>query len=69
LIGTHNDSRMNIAIALTAIDKGAVVANYVEVIDLLKKDVDGTSKICGAQVRDGLTGETWKIHAKVDHHY
>jgi glycerol-3-phosphate dehydrogenase len=56
---------MNIAIALTAIDKGAVVANYVEVTDLLKKDVDGIAKICGAQVRDGLTGQTWKIHAKV----
>lgn len=56
---------MNVAIALTAIDKGAVVANYVEVTDLLKKEVDGNSKICGAVVKDGLSGDTWKIYAKV----
>ena len=56
---------MNIAIALTAIDKGAVVANHVEVVDLLKKDVAGKEEICGAVVKDVFSGEQWKIYAKV----
>ena len=56
---------MNIALALTAIEEGAAVANHVEVVDLLKKDVSGKEEVCGALVRDNISGETWKIHAKV----
>ena len=32
----HDDARTNIAIALTAAEKGAAVANYCEVTDLIK---------------------------------
>ena len=32
----HDDARTNIAIALTAAEKGAAVANYCEVTSLLK---------------------------------
>ncbi|KAI8620477.1 FAD dependent oxidoreductase-domain-containing protein [Chytriomyces sp. MP71] len=34
--GAHNDSRMNVAIALTAVAHGAVVANHIEVVELIK---------------------------------
>eukprot|EP01103_Thecamoeba_quadrilineata_P019411 TRINITY_DN784_c0_g1_i1.p1 TRINITY_DN784_c0_g1~~TRINITY_DN784_c0_g1_i1.p1 ORF type:complete len:710 (-),score=114.24 TRINITY_DN784_c0_g1_i1:652-2781(-) len=63
--GAHNDSRMNISVALTAASEGAVVANYVEVLQLLKKTAeDGSEKIYGVSVRDNLTGKIWNIYAK-----
>jgi glycerol-3-phosphate dehydrogenase len=59
---------MNVAVALTAIQHGAAVANHVEVVKLLK-NTDGDSdpkngKLCGAVVRDTITGDTWTIKAK-----
>ena len=36
-LGQHNDARMNLAIALTAVRHGASVANHVEVLSLLKR--------------------------------
>lgn len=38
--GQHNDSRMNVALALTAIYHGATVVNHIEVIHL-EKDKNG----------------------------
>ncbi|RHZ58181.1 hypothetical protein Glove_375g15 [Diversispora epigaea] len=60
--GQHNDARMNVALALTAVSRGAVVANHVEVLNLLKDD---QGKLKGAHVRDNLTGEEWDVMAKV----
>ncbi|ODH46538.1 hypothetical protein GX48_07376 [Paracoccidioides brasiliensis] len=54
--GQHNDSRMNVSLAITAALYGATVVNHMEVTKL-EKDVNG--KICGAQVRDTLS-ETGK---------
>ncbi|KAK9480088.1 FAD dependent oxidoreductase-domain-containing protein [Lipomyces japonicus] len=51
--GSHNDSRMNTAIALTAVEKGATVLNHVEVINL-KKDANGN--LIGAVARDVENG-------------
>ncbi|KAJ3279211.1 mitochondrial glycerol-3-phosphate dehydrogenase [Borealophlyctis nickersoniae] len=70
--GAHNDSRMNVAIALTAIAHGAVVANHVEVVKLLKKERTtfigrfgfGKEELYGAILRDNLTGEEWEVRAK-----
>ncbi|KAJ3189640.1 mitochondrial glycerol-3-phosphate dehydrogenase [Irineochytrium annulatum] len=70
--GAHNDSRMNVAIALTAVSQGAVVANHVEVIELLKRPRTthvgapglGDQELYGAVVRDTLTGDTWTVRAK-----
>lgn len=56
----HNDSRTNLAIALTAAQKGAAVANYVEMVDLIKED----GKVVGAVVSDKMTGKTFSIRAK-----
>ncbi|CAG8609362.1 11509_t:CDS:2 [Ambispora gerdemannii] len=59
--GQHNDARMNVAIALTAIASGAVIANHTEVIELLK---DKNGIVNGARVRDTLTGDEWDVKAK-----
>lgn len=57
--GQHNDARMNLAIGLTAARYGAVVANYTEVVHLLKSrdPQTGKEKVCGARCRDVTTGE------------
>ena len=67
--GQHNDSRMNVALAMTAAQYGATVLNHVEVTGL-EKDTNG--KINGAQVRDVLASkngdsanaEPFKVRAK-----
>lgn len=65
--GQHNDSRMNLTLALTATRHGATVANHVEVTSLIKgKELDsnGVRRIVGARVKDQLTGEEWDVHAR-----
>ncbi|KAH6877339.1 FAD dependent oxidoreductase-domain-containing protein [Thelonectria olida] len=47
--GAHNDSRMNVSIAMTAALYGATVVNHAEVTDLIKND---QGKLCGAKVKD-----------------
>ncbi|ORX47136.1 DAO-domain-containing protein [Hesseltinella vesiculosa] len=59
--GQHNDARMNVVLALTAVYHGATVANHCEVLDLTKNDKD---IINGAVVKDTLTGDEWTIKAK-----
>ncbi|KAG9256771.1 glycerol-3-phosphate dehydrogenase [Emericellopsis atlantica] len=49
--GQHNDSRMNVSLAITAALYGATVLNHVEVTDL-EKDAQG--KIRGVKVKDVL---------------
>ncbi|ELR22155.1 Glycerol phosphate dehydrogenase 2, mitochondrial, putative [Acanthamoeba castellanii str. Neff] len=67
--GAHNDSRTNIALALTAATYGATVANHVEVVSLIRAkvtDESGKEKevVSGAVVRDTLSGKTWEVKAK-----
>ncbi|KAL7624462.1 mitochondrial glycerol-3-phosphate dehydrogenase [Parahypoxylon ruwenzoriense] len=65
--GAHNDSRMNVSIAMTAAVYGATIVNHAEVIGL-KKDDKG--KLCGAVVKDlipernGKKSEGFPIKAK-----
>lgn len=67
--GQHNDSRMNVSLALTASLYGANVINHVEVTGL-EKDANG--RICGAKVRDVLDsvdngsdgGKEFRVRAK-----
>lgn len=47
--GAHNDSRMNVSLAMTAALYGSTVVNHVEVTGL-EKDTNGM--LCGAKVRD-----------------
>ncbi|KAG9296312.1 hypothetical protein G9A89_014904 [Geosiphon pyriformis] len=59
--GQHNDARMNVALALTAIANGAVIANHAEVIGLIKNE---KGEVNGARVKDTLTGEELNVKAK-----
>lgn len=65
--GAHNDSRMNVSIAVTAALYGATVANHTEVTSLIK---DNSGRICGATVkdlvaaRDGNPAEDITVRAK-----
>ncbi|MEQ2223983.1 glycerol-3-phosphate dehydrogenase [Ilyodon furcidens] len=64
--GQHNDARMNLAIALCAARHGAAVANYTEVVSLLKsKDQQtGKERVCGARCRDIITRQEFDVRAK-----
>ncbi|XP_019126693.2 glycerol-3-phosphate dehydrogenase, mitochondrial isoform X1 [Larimichthys crocea] len=64
--GQHNDARMNLAIGLTAARYGAAMANYTEVVHLLKTNdpQTGKEKVCGARCRDVITGKEFDVKAK-----
>lgn len=59
--GQMDDARLNLIIALTATRYGATVANHVKVVNLMK---NREQKLCGARLRDELTGEEWNVRAK-----
>ncbi|KAK4549722.1 hypothetical protein LTR36_005023 [Oleoguttula mirabilis] len=65
--GAHNDSRMNISLAMTAALYGATMVNHLEVTSL-ERDANG--KLCGARVKDmidvkdGKTPDEFTIKAK-----
>ncbi|KAF8930546.1 FAD dependent oxidoreductase-domain-containing protein [Dissophora ornata] len=59
--GQHNDSRMNVALGLTAVQYGAVITNHVEVTELHK---DANNRLCGARLKDNLSGKEFNIKAK-----
>lgn len=63
--GQQDDARMCLAVALTAARHGATVCNHVEVLQLLKKD-DGSGKqvLCGAKVKDHISGKEFTVKAK-----
>jgi glycerol-3-phosphate dehydrogenase len=67
--GQHDDARTNLAIAQTAAKEGADIANYCEVIQLLRQDQsDGSSttkgKVIGARIKDWLSGKEFEVKAK-----
>ncbi|AGO11177.1 AaceriAFR295Wp [[Ashbya] aceris (nom. inval.)] len=61
--GSFNDSRMNATIAVTAIENGATVLNYMEVKRLIKNPENG--KVEGAVAMDRETGKEYAVRAKV----
>ncbi|KAL7555776.1 hypothetical protein ACA910_008152 [Epithemia clementina (nom. ined.)] len=58
----HNDARTNLAIALTAAQKGAHICNYVAAVELTKDEE--TSKVTGATAVDRMTNNVFQIKAK-----
>ncbi|KAK4687415.1 glycerol-3-phosphate dehydrogenase, partial [Tremellales sp. Uapishka_1] len=65
--GQHNDSRMNISLVMTAVQHGAIVANHVEVTALHKMSdpqKGGEERICGATLKDRMTGEEWRVKCR-----
>lgn len=61
--GSFNDSRMNSSLAVTAVERGATVLNYVQIKQLLKNKETG--KVEGAVAVDRETGKEYQIKAKV----
>lgn len=65
--GSHNDSRMNVSLAMTSALYGATIVNHVEVTGLEK---DASGRLCGARVKDlvqeknGKKAEEFSIRAR-----
>ena len=50
---------------MTAVAHGAVVQNHTEAVFLLKQsDSMEKMRVCGALVRDNMTGEVFEVRAK-----
>jgi len=60
----HNDSRTNLAIAMTAAEHGAVIANYVEMQSAIRDDNDNPKKVVGVHALDRKTGKSFDIRGK-----
>ena len=58
--GQFNDARMVVALALTAREHGAVVANHLEAVGLVKEN----GRVAGARVRDFFSGEEREVRAR-----
>jgi glycerol-3-phosphate dehydrogenase len=58
----HNDARTNVAIALSAIEHGAAVANYVEMTTVITDPLAG--KVVGVEAVDRMSGRSLAIKAK-----
>ncbi|MGR3742288.1 glycerol-3-phosphate dehydrogenase/oxidase [Companilactobacillus sp. DQM5] len=55
-----DDARLTLEVVKKASEKGALIANYVKVIDLLYTD----NKVSGVKAQDTLTGDIFEVHAK-----
>ena len=56
-----DDSRLTISTLKKAVELGAIVLNYMEAVDLVKKN----DKVIGLQVKDAFTQEKFQIQAKM----
>jgi len=56
-----DDARLTLEFAMSAVDAGADCANYVEVTGVLSRG----DRLCGARVRDSLTGAEFDVEARV----
>ena len=59
--GQFDDSRMAVNLAQTAVEQGAVVANYTAVEKVLH---DAEGKVCGVVARDLQSGKEYTVKAK-----
>lgn len=59
--GQFDDSRLAINLMQTAVEKRAVVLNYVKVTGLLK---DGSGKVAGIEAEDQLDGQKYTVKAR-----
>lgn len=59
--GQFDDSRMGLAILLTAASKGAAISNYIEAVDFEKS----SGRITGVKLQDRLSQETWTTRASL----
>lgn len=59
--GQFDDSRLALTLALTAVDHGATVINYMKVVELIKEN----NHVCGVKVEDRETSQTYRVKGKV----
>ena len=59
--GQHNDARTCLAIAMTAAEYGAHIANYCEMIEVINNKETGKAE--GIRVRDKMTGVEFPVYA------
>jgi glycerol-3-phosphate dehydrogenase len=59
--GQFNDARMNVSLALTAIQEGAVALNHVRVTELIREN----GRLKAAVLHNTITGEELTVAAKV----
>lgn len=59
--GQHNDARTNLAIAMTAAEKGAHISNYVEMKEAI---LDESGKVIGIKALDRIAGDSFEIYGK-----
>ncbi|MCB0209841.1 MAG: glycerol-3-phosphate dehydrogenase/oxidase [Anaerolineae bacterium] len=57
----YNSERLCLSFILSAVQKGAVAANYVEAVEFL----GNLKRVTGVKARDLLTGDSFKIRAKL----
>ncbi|PJF47696.1 MAG: glycerol-3-phosphate dehydrogenase/oxidase [Chloroflexi bacterium] len=62
--GQTDDTRLTLTVLRTAAKRGALLANYAEVLGFDFDAPANPSAIRAARVRDALTGEAWVIPAK-----
>lgn len=60
--GQFDDSRMGINLMQTAVEQGAIVANYVKVKNLIKNE---SGKISGVEIFDELGGKQYTLRTKM----
>jgi glycerol-3-phosphate dehydrogenase len=58
--GQFNDSRMTLSLALTAAQKGALIANHLAVTDLCRQE----GKIVGALLEERINGDSFRLQAE-----
>lgn len=56
-----DDARLTIEVMKKAVEKGAHALNYSKAVDLLYNQ---SGKVCGAKIKDEITGETYDVYAK-----
>ena len=59
--GQFDDARLAVAMARTAAEQGAVVLNYVQVVNLLKH----AGEVVGVRARDQESGEEYEVRGRV----
>lgn len=57
----HSPARLALAFLRSAVEAGAVAANHVEAVALVRR---GT-RVCGVRVRDGLGGDLFEVRGRV----
>ena len=62
--GQHNDSRTAVSIALTAAKEGAKIANYVDVVGLVRDDSNDPDRVTAVRAMDRVGNEEFEIRAK-----